>query len=121
MSNRRMTNAQFYDRVEERIVKFHEFCRKHWPSCDNCELKIKFSGDTDPFFQKNVYPWKGYASCAFHWLEMEAPKELPMLCPYCKSPCTVENVCTNEDQTSKYVCCTNDKCMYQSANAKSEG
>ena len=44
-------------------------------------------------------------------------KKRPMLCPFCKSTCTVENVCTNEVRKGKYVACSNEKCLYSSANA----
>lgn len=44
-------------------------------------------------------------------------KKRPMLCPFCKSTCTVENVCTNEVRKGKYVACSNEQCLYSSANA----
>lgn len=103
MSNRRITNAQKYKTIDERVRAFWDFCdRKH--DCKKCELNNGCRSEVE---------------CILRWLELKASIE-PMNCPYCKSPCTVENVCTNEDQTSKYVCCTNEDCMYQSANAKSE-
>lgn len=97
-----MTNAQKYLTLEERISGFDKFCKK--PNCYDC----------------SVYHSCGHskAYAALKWLELPFVEEAEN-CPYCGSSCTVENVCTNEDQTSKYVCCSNEKCMYQSANGKS--
>lgn len=96
-----MTNAQKYLTLEERISGFDKFC-KH-PNCDDCPVAHSCGHS------------KAYA--ALKWLELPFVEEAEN-CPYCGSSCTVENVCTNEDQTSKYVCCSNEKCMYQSANGK---
>lgn len=97
-----MTNAQKYKTLDERIAAFDRFCKQ--PNCDGCPV-AHACGQS-----------KAYA--ALKWLELTFVDDIEK-CPFCGSACAVENVCTNEDQESKYVACLNEKCMYQSATGKS--
>lgn len=55
------------------------------------------------------------------WLYKQRLNEKTVLpCPFCGSKCTVENVCTNEDQKSKYIACSNEKCLYSSTIGNDE-
>lgn len=96
-----MTNEQKFKTSEERSAAFDAWCRKE-EKCKKCGFETS----------------RACAYCFNRWLSREADHDEVKSCPFCWSKCTVENVCTNEDQTSKYVCCTNDKCMYQSAIGK---
>ena len=66
-----MTNAEKYKSAKERSHAFKIFCNSHrkglsWiPNCANCEFK-----DADD-------------KCPFLWLELEAPAEKPLPCPFC--------------------------------------
>lgn len=91
-----MTNEEKYKTVEERVKAYTAFCRLH-RTCRSCQ----FGKDNEP-------------SCNFLWLALEAEEEKPMDCPFCGGACEIDNVCTNEDQSSKYVSCTNCNCLYQS-------
>ena len=113
-----MRNEEKYKTAEERVEAFNSWCKRGVPgenACHSCALIHSGAGENDSIY-----------NCWAYWLALEAEDEKPdeaedekpEPCPFCGGKCTVEDVCTNEDQTSKYICCSNEKCMYQSANGK---
>ena len=109
-----MLNKDRYKTLEESIKAFKKFCYNQ-DRCVSC-----------PAYDTKAYDTKAYdakargtiSGCHFRWLALEAEEENPMPCPFCGSQCRLDTVCMNEDQSSKYVSCTNDRCMYKSPIGK---
>lgn len=104
----KLTNEQKYKTPEERIKAFRNHCN---PIVGNCGTRCRLS-------EPDKCGGYDFMNCFAYWLTLEAELEKPMDCPFCGGACEIDTVCMNEDQSSKYVSCTNDRCMYQSPIGK---
>ena len=108
----KITNEMKYKTAEERVKAFESQHCERYSDCAQCQYNSSCGGIDGRSIGLYIMA---------HWLLLEAVDyEWPMPCPFCGGECEIDGVCTNEDQSSKYVSCTNDRCMYQSPIGKDE-